>query len=271
MPINDPRVQIATALPPLDLVSTRKGTTFRAPIIDVFHSRRMAYLKLLKLEDIAREALCAVLARVVGLPIKQAFYVYVDPAIVPGHLTGNTENIAFGLERDFYSVFSIANSQIDDEILRWPEALACAVFDEWVVNGDRLPKNLLFAKNGVYWIIDHDEALPNSAQAHDLGGSQILQVLRKGKSELELHRLKRDALDIVQRFQRVDWDQLLELLIPPDLKTSNIVQYFEKHIEFLTHRIEYMPDILTRSLDIKQLDMKLDDHTATLNNWDKKR
>lgn len=89
MPINDPRVQIATALPPLDHVSTRKGTTFRAPIIDVFRSRRMAYLKLLKLEDIAREALCAVLARVVGLPIKQAFYVYVDPAIVPGHLTGN--------------------------------------------------------------------------------------------------------------------------------------------------------------------------------------
>lgn len=270
MAINDFHVQIATAIPPLEPVSTQKGTTFRAPIYDAQGTRRLAYLKLLKIEDIAREALCAVLASMVGLPIAQAFYVYVEPAYVPGHLTGNTDNLAFGLEQEYYTTRSIANDQVHDEIRRWPEALACGVFDEWIFNGDRLPKNLLFASDGVYWMIDHDEALPNSAHVDDVCNAQILQVLREGKAELELHRLRRDALNVVERFKNINWSDVTHLVLPPDLAMSGIESHIEKNIRFLRQRIEHMPDILTRSLKLKQLDLKLDEHTAPID-WEEKK
>lgn len=269
MAINDFHVQIATATPPLEPVSTQKGTTFRAPIYDAQRTRRLAYLKLLKIEDIAREALCAVLARMVGLPIAQAFYVHVDPALVPGHFAGNIENLAFGLERDQYPAFRIANDQIYEEIRRWPDALACGVFDEWVFNGDRLPKNLLFASNGVYWMIDHDEALPNSAHVDDVCNAQILQVLREGKTELDLHRLRREALNVVERFKNINWGEVTRLVLPPDVTMSGMESHIEKHIKFLRQRIEHMPDILTRSLKIKQLDLKLDGHIAPID-WEEK-
>jgi hypothetical protein len=216
MAINDIHVQIATAAPPLEPVSSRKGTTFRAPIYDVFRTRRLAYLKLLKIEDIAREALCAVLARVVALPIAQAFYVYVDPVYVPGHLSGNIHKLAFGLEQDHFPAFRIADDQIHDEIRRWDEALVCAVFDQWIFNEDRLPKNLMRASNKVFWLIDHDEALPNSAHADDVCNSQILQVLGEGKTELELHRLKREVLYVVDRFKNINWRDVAQFVLPPD-------------------------------------------------------
>lgn len=270
MSINDPRIQIATAVQPIEPVSTRKGTTFRAPVYDATNTRRQVYLKLLRTEDIAREALCGVLARVVGLPITQAFYVYVDPIYVPGHLTGNSENIAFGLEQERYGTSRIINDQLNDEIRRWPEALPCGVFDEWIFNGDRLPKNLLFARNGVYWMIDHDEALPNSTTVSDVCNSQILRVLCDGKSEFELHKLRRDALMVVERFKNIDWSVLPSQVIPPDLAMSNIGTHVEKYIKFLRQRIEHMPEILTRSLNIKQLDMRLDEYSAPVDREKKK-
>lgn len=260
MAINHPGVQIATAMQPLDAIPTRKGTTFESWINDAYNTRRRAFLKLLKLEDIAREVLCAVLARMLGLPIKQAFYVHVEPAIVPGHRTGNRYNLAFGLERERYPTFRIANDQINEEIRRWPESLACGVFDEWIFNSDRLPKNLMFARNGVYWMIDHDEALPNSAQPADVCYSQILHLLSDGKAELELHRIRREALGVVEQLKYIDWNEVKKFVFPQDVATYGIESHFEKYISFLRQRIEHMPDILTQSLGIKQLNMKLDKH-----------
>ena len=270
MTINDSRVQLATAFPPLEKEATQKGTSFRAPIDDRSGTRRIAYLKLLKIEDISREALCAVVARLSGLPIAQPFYVYVDPIYVPGHRTGNTDNLAFGLERDYYPTFRIANDQINEKIQIWPDALSCGVFDEWVFNGDRLPKNLLFASNGVYWMIDHDETLPNNARIDDICHSQILQILREGKNELELHRLRRDALSVVERFKKIDWSRVPDLLLPPELATTNIGIHVEKHIRFLKQRIEYMPDILTSCLNIKQLGLNLGDYKSSVEREEKK-
>lgn len=270
MAINHPEVQIANAIPPLDAVSTRKGTTFQASVYDASYARRSAYLKLLKLEDIAREVLCAVLARMLGLPIQQAFYVHVEPAIVPGHRTGNRYNLAFGLEREHHMTFRIANDQINDAIRRWPEALVCGVFDEWIFNGDRLPKNLLFARNGVYWMIDHDEALPNSAQPIDVCHSQILHLLSEEKTELELHRIKRDALIVVQQLKGINWDDVRKFVFTGDVATTGIDSHFEKYISFLRQRIDHMPEILTQSLGIKQLNMKLENYIASEDREEKK-
>jgi hypothetical protein len=270
MAINDPQVQIATAIPPLEPRPSRKGTTYRASIYDGRRTRRQVFLKLLKIEDIAREALCAVLARVVALPIRQAFYVHVDPVDVPGQRSGNPHRLAFGLEQEHYLTFRIANDQTHDAIRRWDDALACGVFDQWIFNEDRLPNNLLRASNNVFWLIDHDEALPSYARADQVCNSQILQVLREGKTELDLHRLRRKALHVIERFRKVNWTDLTHYVLSTDVAMTDIRSHIEKHIEFLRRRIEHMPDILTHSLKIRQLDMRLESYTSPVDRKEKK-
>ncbi len=257
MSVNNYRIQIANAVAPIERVATRKGTTFEADILTEKRERRKAFLKLLKVEDIAREILCATLARKLHLPIKQAFYVNVDPSIVEGRLQGNTFNVAFGIERDYFPSFHLANNQLEEEILNWSDALRCAVFDEWIFNPDRLPKNLMFVKNGEYWLIDHDEALPNSAKDDESANSSILQLLSKGKSELELHSIRRSAMNFVDEYNNIDWSEIHNLVRPEELQQSDAS--FQKYIEFLKNRTLHMHMIITKSLGIRQQELKFSD------------
>lgn len=253
MSVNSYKIQIATALPPVEKVASRKGTTFRADILTEDGYRKKAYLKLLRVEDIAKEVLCATLARKFHLPIKQAYYVEADPSKVEGRQKGNPFNIAFGLERDYFPAFHLANDQIENELVAWPEALACAIFDEWIFNQDRLPNNLMFVQNGEYWLIDHDEALPNSAKVDECANSSLLQLLSKGKSEIELFGIRRSAMDIVAEYENTNWSDLYSLLRADQLQNSDLS--FNKYIEFLKNRIPHMHSIITKSLGIRQQEL----------------
>jgi len=257
MSINNYRIQIANAIAPVERVPTRKGTTFKADIITEERDRRKAFLKLLKVEDIAKEILCATLARKLHLPIKQAFYVNVDPFIVEGGLRGNTFNVAFGIERDYFPSFPLSNNQLENEIVNWSDALRCAVFDEWIFNPDRLPKNLVFVKNGEYWLFDHDEALPNSAREDECANSSILQLLSKDKTELELYSIRRSAMNFVDEYKNIDWSEIYSLMRPEEMQQSNV--FYKKYIEFLKSRTLHMHAIITKSLGIRQQEMKFSD------------
>ena len=70
MPINDFHIQIATAYPGTRPVRSKKKNVFLAEI-QTDEGRKDAYVKLLNIEDIAKEALCAVLARKLHLPMLQ--------------------------------------------------------------------------------------------------------------------------------------------------------------------------------------------------------
>lgn len=252
MSLNNYKVQIATAYPPVREVSTQRGTTFRADIHTEERIRKKAYLKLLKTEDVAKEILCATLARKLHLPIKQAYYVNVDPSFVQGK-SGNIHNLAFGLEEDIFPARHLTSIQLSTEILKWSSAVVCAVFDEWIVNGDRLPKNLMFVSNGEYWLIDHDEALPKSAQVACYSNSSLLQLLSKDMSEIELYGLRRKAIGFIQEYMEIDWEEILDLVCYKELHSSPI--YFLDHIEFLRKRAALMEQVITKSLGIRQQEM----------------
>lgn len=158
MPINDFRIQLATAYPDATPVRSGKGITFFAELA-TDQGRKQAFIKLLRIEDIAREAICAVLARKLFLPMLQPYYVSVDPATLGGHVPRNPINVAFGLEADGLPNFRIASFQLEEELSNWQEALRLAAFDEWIFNRDRVPNNLIFAGDGNFWLIDHDDAL----------------------------------------------------------------------------------------------------------------
>ena len=257
MLLNDTNIQLGTAIPPVEPVDTRKGRTFLADIL-TDKGRTPAYLKLLKIEDIAREALCATLARYLSLPIAQAFYVNVDPSYIDGQVIGNDQNIAFGLRKDPYCpTFAVRNADLDNLVHDWrdPDITNCAVFDEWIFNRDRLPNNLIFDTTKVYWLIDHDETLPNNQAPDTPAYSSLLRLLSKSRSEFELWKLREKAMVQVQRFERIEWDKVLELLRSDILVGSEI--HFARYIEFLQNRLSAMHSIITTSIGIQQRQLDL--------------
>ena len=257
MLLNDATIQLGAAIPPIEPVSTRKGRTFLADV-QTDKERTQAYLKLLKIEDIAREALCATLARLLGLPIAQAYYVSVDPSYVGGQVIGNDQNVAFGLGKDRdCPTFAIRNADLDHLVHAWkePDLTNCAVFDEWIFNTDRLPNNLIFDSTNVYWLIDHEEALPNYVLPDTPANSSLLRLLSKSRSEFELWKLREKAMKRVKQYRQIEWDKVLELLRPDNLPGSEI--HYARYIDFLRNRLPAMHGIITTSIGIQQKQLDL--------------
>ena len=254
MPVNDLHIQIATARAPLHKVDTRKGVTYRG-LIETDEGRKRAYLKLLAVEDIAREVLCAILARKVHLPIRPCYYVNVDSTLTAQDVFINPQRVAFGIEEDVYPTFRGNSRELDEEILKWEDALKCAVFDEWIYNRDRNPANLVYVSSGVWWLIDHDDALRNDAAPDSSCGSYLLYKLAEGQSEFNRHKLKQSAMLLVEQYQAIDWEEILHLVRPEILETS--LNIYKKYIEFLKQRISYLPNIITERLGIRQRELGL--------------
>jgi hypothetical protein len=115
MPLNDLRIQIATAYPNLEKVSSGRGVTLFGSI-QTDQGVKKAFVKLLSIENIAKEALCAVLARKLHLPVQQPFYVSMVNTEYSGR--SNIENIAFGSLNDRTPSFKLNSSQgIEEELI----------------------------------------------------------------------------------------------------------------------------------------------------------
>lgn len=253
MSLNSPRIEIATASINLSEVSSGKGKG--VTLLGDIHTDRgskIAYVKLLGLEGIAREAICSVLARILHLPVHQGYYVSLVHSQYHNQ-AGNLESLAFGTLNDSTRLYRMRDlSGFETELLKWPDLLKSAVFDEWIANGDRLPNNMAFEKGGVFWLFDHDEAFPGHVSASTPVGSQLLALLSKDKAELELHRIRNQALDIVKSYEQINWDEVYSFVRVKEV--TSLEKYFEKQIKFLKARIPEMRNILTQDLGIKQKD-----------------
>lgn len=222
-------------------------------------------MKLLPLETIAKEALCWALARALGLPVAQAYYVFVHPEYVEGftedtkRLPGNPENLAFGVEEVGMMSNRIENRRaVEKRIENWDQALACGVFDEWIFNRDRIPNNLLFAGKNSFVLIDHDDALSPFASVDTHSGSEVLRKLSEGKSEFERYALQREAEKILEDIRNVDWKQILQMVLHENVAEIEPTM-FKKHIEFLRQRAEVLPGLVHLSLLTQQVGLMLDD------------
>jgi len=259
MSISEFHIKLATAYPNSEEAPSPKGRTFRAQI-ESDDEQPFAYIKLLRVEDLAKEALCAVLARKLHLPMLQPYYVSVDPYNFQDHPMGNAAHIAFGLEEDSLPTFRIRGQQIEDELLKWPELYRCAIFDEWIANNDRFPNNLLYAGNQHFWLIDHDEALPN-INIDEPVQSQLLSLISKGKSELDLHRIRKKMLGYAKAYKEIDWDEIFNLVQPE--MVPGLEQHISKYIKFLSERANVMSELISTCLDIRQAELRLINNNST--------
>ena len=254
MPTKGFQIELATAYPGAQPVQSSKGTTLKAEIA-TDQGRKDAYVKLLNIDDIAREAICAVLARKLQLPMLQPYYVQVDPTIIGNYRAGNIHHIAFGLEAEEASTFRVIHHLTEEEISGWSDVLRVAVFDEWIYNRDRIPNNLIFTGEGRFRLIDHDEALPNYVSPDACSNAQLLHHLARNKSEVELYQIRRKAFGCIEEYQSINWDEIYNLLLPDSLPGSAPI--FSRCIEFLSIRSKNMRAIITQSLGIKQQELNL--------------
>ena len=209
-----------------------------------------AHIKLLNIGDIAKEALCAVLGRLLQLPVPQPYYVYVDP-VITSRPQGNSINMAFALESEpFPSARLVDDTLLGSELLKWSKLLGCAAFDTWIGNRDRLPNNLLYKGSAHFLMIDHEDALPGYLRASDPIGSQLIKLVAQGKSEHELYRLRDRLVGFVDAYRSIDWDKIRAFVRYNEFPDGEL--YFERHIPFLTERTRHMREILTGELGIRQ-------------------
>ncbi|ACE85854.1 HipA family kinase [Cellvibrio japonicus] len=240
MSLNNPRIEIATAYPNLQEISVGKGkgvTLFGD--IHTDQGAKRAFVKLLSLEGIAREAICSVVGRMLHLPLRQGYYVNVANTQFHRQV-GNLEHLAFGTLDDATRLFPLKElSSVETDLLKWDDVLKSAVFDEWIANGDRLPNNMVFERGGVFWLFDHDEAFPGHVSAATPVSPQLLALLARGKSEFDLYRIRQQAVDIIEAYKKIDWHEVYDdVRIKEEGKCMK--PYFDKHIHFLKARIPEM-------------------------------
>jgi hypothetical protein len=118
------------------------------------------YLRITAPTPLVAELLCAVIARMLGLPAPEAFVV----AVPPGVLTGSNAvaNMLYVGTLDVggstFSQLLRADSVSASNILRkWEHLVPVTVLDEWLANPDRNWGNILYVANTLH-IIDHAEA-----------------------------------------------------------------------------------------------------------------
>ncbi len=249
MTINDFSVQIATAFPDMHKLDTAKGRTYLGEIMG--NTRVTAYIKMLNFADITKEALCAVLARQLGLPVPQPYYVSVDVSFTNSGAS-NTAGIGFGLEEENAHLPRITDPErIRRDIQLWSDVLNCATFDAWIANRDRLPKNVIYnGQRDGFWMIDHDEALPSYLSSSAHANTELFKLLGENKSEIELYQIRNKALDFSDRFNAIDWRDIRKLMREQEF--PEMPQYLDAYIKNLQERAVHMTDILNGELNIRQ-------------------
>lgn len=251
MALNNFHIQIATAYPELHEIESGRGKIYFGDI-ETDQGRKSAHIKLLNTENIAKEALCNVLARTLHLPIQPAYYVNMNNTEYSGGRSGNMDGLAFGMLYDNTPSFHIRTLK-EKNLLLWQDLLPCAVFDEWIANGDRMPDNLVFDKNGVFWLFDHDDALKGHVRPSAPISPALLTLKSKGKPEIDLFRIRNEAKKIVNNYHKINWQEIRNCL-EMDQVTGSAFHY-NKFISFLSDRLLCMNEILSHDLGIKQQEL----------------
>ena len=214
-----------------------------------------AYVKLMSFEKIAKEALCAILAKTLGLPVKQPYYVNVNN-LEPRYSRPNLGNLAFGVERGIIPPLSVRTGDIEDLVLKWTLLVRCGIFDEWIGNSDRYPRtSFSFEEDGTFWIFDHDDAFPELllSMPENPIGSQLLSLAARGRSELELHMIRREAISFEKELREINWE-----LVKQNMRIDqafDLEPYVNKYIDFLIVRMGFLTEVVSKCIGLKQVDM----------------
>jgi len=132
--------------------------------------------------------------------------------------------------------------------------LECGVFDEWIINRDRIPNNLLYSSSEEFLLIDHDEALPAYAFSDSHSVSGILEALGARITHAERQALYKRSEFFIKRISKIDWEKIIPMVVVenvPEIRQD----FFLKHFELLKRRSEILSAIVSTGLGISQVEL----------------
>jgi hypothetical protein len=198
----------------------------------------IAYVKMLRPNQVISEVVCALLGLAVGLKIPKPYLVRVDSNNLPDSKKwerGEITRICFGSEDakhpSFRRLVNPQNPQSLAEFMRvllsWKGYRPTALFDEWIANCDRNSGNLLYDGDEI-WLIDHAHALtgPNwtreTLKPDAVVGNRFLQDEFVQSLPLdEKNKWATAATQVSLQYQALAFDTLVERGMLEDCATTD--------------------------------------------------
>lgn len=154
----------------------------------------MAFVKRLPEREMTVEVVCAVLGGMLGLPVP-------DPALVQMP----DGEIRFGSMAEKVPSFRhilAADAAAFARLKTWPQLAAGACFDEWIVNTDRHPGNVLHDGLKSFWLIDHGKALELPCNADTMRNPNwLFEIARHECDEAQIAiKLRPTMLGLMQNY-----------------------------------------------------------------------
>lgn len=207
-----------------------------------------AIVKLGEGSRIASEAVCAVLARLVGLPVP-------EPVVVKYGARLGFGSVAVEPSLSLARKLTPNTSAAVESLRRWKHAMSTACFDEWVANSDRHDGNILVAGDGELWLIDHDLALPVGQSEDELNErNQLFEVICSVATDEPQKIRNREAASIAAA-------ALTAVAVPPELASflsgvTEIHPHVRRAHGFIAGRIAHLVSLCEHRTPVAQ--MKLD-------------
>ena len=159
------------------------------------------YLRIGQPAPLVAELLCAVVARLLGLPAPEPFVVLIEPgAMAESALLDNTQRQLCVGTRDiggstFAQLLNNDSATAHRMIRQWEHLIPVTTLDEWLANPDRNFGKILYTAHTLH-IIDHAEAFGGSArklfplaEISDHAFTNRLAVLLEGPNASERQKL----------------------------------------------------------------------------------
>lgn len=211
-----------------------------------------AYVKFVPSREIYVECVCAVIGRLLGLPIPKPLIVKVDHNAL-NEIPNGSFQLAFGSVDSIYP--SLKRRGLNNELIKklenFKQTLDIGVFDEWIGNPDRHGGNILFDGSDNFTFIDHGLSLSHELSADEAASQNIIvDHFYSAKSEFEKYKANREVQSTISpQYSEIPLSLLSEKTYGTSyLKSEEVLSV----VNFLEERSKQIDTLFENRLGLKQ-------------------
>lgn len=246
------QVEVGLMLPgAIEFRDQNVNPTWKAHV-KTYESVVVAYVKRIERRSLYVECVCAVLGRLLGLPIPKPLIVKITNDNFKD-IPINEYDLAFGSEDAGYPSFRrfLNNNEAKEKLRSFYKTLDVGVFDEWIANWDRNVGNILYDGGERFSFIDHENAIDPRIRAGEAAKlNQIVTTIYAVQSEFEKYKINRDVQNtIIPQYKALPCSLLSEKTYASSyLNEPEIISV----IDFLENRLDNLNNLFEDRLCIRQ-------------------
>ncbi len=216
-----------------------------------------AYIKFLDPWQVYSESVSAIVGRALNLPIPQPMVGLLKDGIKPPPEANQSSGIDIpvfaSIDMKHPSVRNLVTNPathrqdqklfepLKAKLRKWSKLLEAGSFDEFIVNNDRHIGNLLYEKGNSFYLIDHDQAIPETLQFDKKNRENHLYVLSTDNEFGKKNAQKRSPV-LCKPYQSLDKSQLKSKTLCTEYISD--VKAIDQNIIDLYNRAQQLTSIL---------------------------